>query len=569
MRSALGQAVFGLVVGVVFAQGLPAAQPGAPWWQNAVIYEIYPRSFADTNGDGVGDLNGIARRLDYLKDLGVDAIWITPFYPSPQIDFGYDIADYRAIDPQYGTMADFDRLVAEAGKRNIRVITDLVLNHTSERHPWFVESRSSRTNPKADWYMWRNGKPNNQPPNNWQSIFGHSAWQFDPKRGQFYYHAFYKEQPDLNWTNREVRNAMYDVMRFWLKRGAAGFRLDAVTSLYEDPKLRDEPVARPGRNDYGDPILTRQYTDNLPEIHGVFRELRRVTNEFPDRVLIGETYLPDIVELAKMYGAANDELHLAMDTQLAFVQGLSAERFRLKLKEAETGLHGKMPLLFLDNHDNPRSWTRFGNGKNDLAIAKLLATLLLAPRASVLLYYGEEIGMENNDPKRVEDVRDPIGKIGWPKQKGRDGERTPMQWDAGLNAGFSRAKTTWLPVTPSYKERNVAAETKDPNSLLNYYKALIRLRKENPALREGEFTMLAEANPNVLAWVRKTKDDQAVLVALNFAGTAQSVSFNLAPYGIRGRQAAALAGSFGKAGEIANLSKLVLPAYGAYAGQVR
>jgi alpha-glucosidase len=294
-----------------------------------------------------------------------------------------------------------------------------------------------------------------------------------------------------------------------------------------------------------------------------------VTNEFPDRVLIGETYLPDIVELAKMYGAANDELHLAMDTQLAFVQGLSAERFRLKLKEAETGLHGKTPLLFLDNHDNPRSWTRFGNGKNDLAIAKLLATLLLAPRASVLLYYGEEIGMENNDPKRVEDVRDPIGKIGWPKQKGRDGERTPMQWDAGLNAGFSRAKTTWLPVTPSYKERNVAAETKDPNSLLNYYKALIRLRKENPALREGEFTMLAEANPNVLAWVRKTKDDQAVLVALNFAGTAQSVSFNLAPYGIRGRQAAALAGSFGKAGEIANLSKLVLPAYGAYAGQVR
>ena len=546
-----------LLLGAVCAQSALGAEPGARFWQNAVIYEIYPRSFGDTNGDGIGDLNGITKHLDYLKGLGVDAIWITPFYPSPQVDFGYDISDYRAIDPQYGTMADFDRLVAEARKRNIRVVTDLVLNHTSDQHPWFVESRSSRTNPKAGWYVWHDGKANRQPPNNWQSIFGHSAWQFEPKRGQFYYHAFYKEQPDLNWTNRDVRNAMYDVARFWMKRGVAGFRLDAVTSLFEDPRLRDEPVARPGLNAYGEPILTREYTDNLPELHDVLRELRRVTNEFPGVVLIGETYVPSVEELAKMYGAKNDELHFPMDTQLGFVNQLSAEAFRRKLREAETRLNGNIPLFVFDNHDNPRSWSRYGDGKNDLAIAKLLATLLMTPRCAALMYYGQEIGMENNDPKRKEDVRDPIGKSGWPKEKGRDGERSPMQWDSGPNAGFSTAKTTWLPVAPGYMARNVAAEANDPDSLLNYYRTLTRLRKTDAALRDGDFALVNEADTNVLAFLRKAANGTAILVALNFTPASRTVSFNLEPQGVPGRQMTTVLSSFSKAGQSSSLRGLV------------
>lgn len=554
---------------LVFVLFSAAAESKEPWWQKAVIYEIYPRSFADTNGDGIGDLNGITRRLDYLRDLGVDAIWITPFYASPQIDFGYDISDYRGIDPHYGTMADFDRLLAEAKKRNIRVVTDMVLNHTSDQHPWFIESRSSRTNPKAGWYGWHDGKPNRQPPNNWQSIFGHSAWQFEPKRGQFYYHAFYKEQPDLNWTNRDVRSAMYDLMRFWMKRGVAGFRLDAVTSLFEDPKLRDEPIARPGLNAYGEPILTRQYTDNLPEVHVVLREVRRVSDEFPDGVLIGEAYLPNVTELAKMYGARKDELHLPMDPQLGFVNRLSADGFRQKLRDAETGLNGNVPLFVFDNHDNPRSWTRYGDGTNDLAIAKLLATLLLTPRCAALLYYGEEIGMENTDPQRKEDVRDPIGKSGWPKEKGRDGERTPMQWDAGPNAGFSTAKTTWLPVAPNYTVRNVAAETKDRDSLLNYYKALIRLRKTNAALRNGDFALVKEEDHNVLAFVRRTTDGRAVLVVLNFTPARQMVSFDLQNQGVAGKQAITVLSSFSAAGHADNLRAIAMPAYGAYVGQIQ
>ena len=546
-----------LLSGAACHRAPEAVKPAPQWWEQAVIYEIYPRSFGDTNGDGVGDLNGITAHLDYLQDLGVNAIWITPFYPSPQVDFGYDISDYSAIDPQYGTLADFDRLAEEAGKRNIRVIADLVLNHTSDRHAWFAESRSSRTNPKADWYVWRDGKPGSRAPNNWQSLFGHSAWQYDAGRGQYYYHEFYREQPDLNWRNRDVRNAMYDAARFWMKRGVAGFRLDAITSLFEDPQLRDEP-ALPGLNAYGEPILTRQFTDNLPEVHDVLRELRRVTNEFPGRVLIGETYLPSVQELAKMYGAKNDELQLPMNMQFGFGNRLSAADFRRRLQEAETGVGGNMPLLVFDNHDNPRSWNRYGDGKNDLAIAKLLATLLLTSRSTALLYYGQELGMENNDPRRREDVKDPIGRIGWPKEKGRDGERSPMQWDAGPNAGFSAAKATWLPIASGYAARSVAAESKDPDSLLSLYKALIRLRKENPALRTGGFELINDDDANVLSYLRGS-----VLVALNFSAVPQKKTYD--KYG----QATALVSSFAKAGQSVDLGGLVLPPYGAFVGKVK
>jgi alpha-glucosidase len=565
-RNAIPSAMLFALIALPLAQSAeppnpPPTQTGA-WWRNAVIYEIYPRSFADTNGDGIGDLNGITRHLDYLASLGVDAIWITPFYPSPQVDFGYDISDYRAIDPQYGTMADFDRLVAEARKRNIRIIADLVLNHTSDKHPWFLQSSSSRTNPRADWYMWQDGKGIGHPPNNWQSLFGHSAWQWDPKRKQFYYHEFYKEQPDLNWRNPDVRAAMYDVVRFWMKHGVAGFRLDAITCLFEDPQLRDEPV-RPGLNAFGDPIVSRQYTDNLPEVHDVLRELRRVTDESPDHLLIGETYVSSVQDLAKMYGAKNDELQLPMDTQLGFLNRISADDFRRLLRDAEAGLNGNTPLFVFDNHDNRRSWDRYADGSHDAVIARLIATLLLTSRSTALIYYGQELGMQNNDPQRKEDVRDPIGVTGWPKDKGRDGERTPMQWNDTTSAGFSTATSTWLPVAPGYKDINVAAERADPLSLLNLYKALIRLRKKNPALHDGDFELLNASDHNVLSYLRKPADGAPVLVALNCTPTVQVVSFD-----VPSKEAATLLSSFAKAGRPVDLKRFVLPPYGTWVGEL-
>jgi alpha-glucosidase len=536
------------------------------WWRHAVIYEIYPRSFADTNGDGIGDLNGITAHLDYLKDLGVDAIWITPFYPSPQVDFGYDISNYEAVDPQYGTMADFERLMAEATKRGIKVINDMVMNHTSDEHPWFKESKSSRKNGKADWYVWHNADAKGNPPNNWQSIFGHSAWQWSEKRKQFYYHAFYKEQPDLNLRNRAVREALYDTMRFWLDKGVAGFRLHAVPSLFEDPQLRDEPYLE-GIDAYGERNVARVYTDNLPEVHEVLRELRQVTNEYPGRVLIGETYLPNAMELAKMYGRNRDELHLPMDMQLGFINKLSVGDFRGKLFEAETQLNGNVPLFAFDNHDNIRSVDRYGDGEHNDAIQRLLATVLLTPRNAALLYYGEELGMVTNTPMRVEDVRDPIGRMGWPKEKGRDGERTPMQWNNDTNAGFGGAHKPWLPLGENYRTVNVSVESREPDSLLNYYKRLIKLRKENEQLREGDFVLTNERSDTVLSYIRLTRNGEAVVVALNFTGQPQTVSIDLTSRGVRGKHLKMLVASFSETAPM-DLGHMTLPAFGSYVGQV-
>lgn len=560
-----------LAVGLSVAVALSGASGDNDWWKHAVIYEIYPRSFGDTNGDGIGDLNGITEHLGYLKDLGIDAIWIAPFYPSPEVDFGYDISDYRGVDRQFGTMADFDRLMAEANKRNIRVITDMVLNHTSDKHPWFIESESSRTNPKADWYMWHDGKPNGKPPNNWQSDFGHSAWQYVASRRQYYYHEFYKEQPDLNWRNQDVRKAMYDVLRFWMDKGVAGFRLDAITSLFEDLALRDEPYKtglEGGLDDYGERKLEHIYTDNLPEVHDVIRELRKVTDQYPGRILIGETYLPNVGELAKMYGRNRDELQLPMDTQLGFTNHLSVPDFRSKLQDAETKINGNVPLFVFENHDNSRSINRYGDGRHDAVIARLLATILLTPRDAALIYYGEELGMVDNPPKRKEDVRDPKGITGWPKDKGRDGERTPMQWNAGVDAGFSNSKSTWLPVAPDYEKVNVATEITDPNSLLNYYRALIWQRKHNPQLRDGDFVLVDRNNNSVLSYLRKTSDGKAVLVTLNFTANRQSVGFDLQPQGVMGKHVKLVLASFPDASQSADLQHINLPAYGGYVGQI-
>ena len=514
---------------------------GHEWWNHAVFYEVYPRSFADSNNDGIGDLKGITSKLDYLKQLGVDAIWITPCFPSPQVDFGYDVSDYENIDPMYGTLADFDQLVAEGKKRGIRVILDFVPNHTSDRHKWFQESKSSRTAAKRDWYIWRDGKGPNEPPNNWTSTFGGSAWKFDPTTGQYYYHYFYAEQPDLNWRNPEVKQAMLDAMRFWYKRGVAGFRLDAVDSLFEDPDLKDNPVL-PGTDKFGMPNTKEIYNKKFPEVHDVMRDMRKVADEY-GAVLIGETWTGNVSELKAYYGEHNNELQMPMDLMLTEFKQLSAATFREHIGAVEGA--GGWPVFVITNHDIVRSYTRWGDGKHNDEIAKMMAAMYLTLRGSPIMYYGEEIGMENNDPKSKEDVKDPIGKRGWPLEKGRDGERTPMQWSDAKNAGFTGGKP-WLPIPPSYKTHNVASELKDENSILNFYRLLLALRHKEPALLDGDYLALNQDDPNVLTYVRRYKDE-AVLVVLNMSAAEQSVRLDLSPLGFSSPKLSVLATSFHKA----------------------
>src|ERR1700733_8045406 len=406
---------------------------GHPWWKHAVFYELYPRSFADSDNNGTGDLAGIASKLDYLKRLGVDAIWITPFYPSPQIDFGYDVSDFENIDPMYGSLADFDHLQAKAQQRGMRIILDFVINHTSEQHAWFADSRSSPASSHRDWYIWRNGRGAGQQPSNWRSDFGGPAWKFDAASGQYYYHNFAPEQPDLNWRNPAVEKAMFDVTRFWYKRGVSGFRLDAVDLLFEDPNLTDNPVFE-GANRLGDLNMEDKYNDKLPEVHTELKKLRKVADQ-SNAVLIGETYTSNRDELKEYYGNHNDEIQMPMDFMFCRVNRLSPAEFRTQIANAEST--GGWPVYVIGNHDMPRSYGRYGDGQHDDQIAKLMAGMYLTLRGTPIMYYGEELGMENNDPQRKEDVKDPIGIAGWPTEKGRDGERTPMQWNDSAYAGFS------------------------------------------------------------------------------------------------------------------------------------
>jgi alpha-glucosidase len=528
--------VLGLCLAQASAQTTPLDSEGHAWWQHAVFYEIYPRSFADSNNDGIGDLNGITAKLDYLKDLGVDAIWITPCYPSPQVDFGYDVADYENIDPMYGTLADFDHLAAEAKKRGIRIIMDFVMNHTSDQHPWFLDSRSSRTAAHRDWYIWRDGKGPGQPPNNWLSTFGGPAWQFDASTGQWYYHFFYPEQPDLNWRNPAVEKAMFDVTRWWYRRGVAGFRLDAVDTLFEDPGLHDNPVL-PGKNRYGDANTEPKYNTKLPELHDVLRKLRQVADE-SGAVLIGETWTKNVEELKQYYGAHRNELQMPMDFLFTKVDKLSPSEFRKQIAAVDAA---GWPVYLLSNHDIVRSYVRYGDGQHNDAIAKLMAALYLTLRGTPIMYYGEEIGMTNNDPQRREDVRDPIGRLGWPEEKGRDGERTPMQWNDSPNAGFSRT-SPWLPVPDTYKTHNVASEVREEDSILQFYRRLLALRHQDPVLREGEYVPLNERDPNLLSYLRRNKKE-AVLVVLNMSATQQMASFNLRPQNFTSNKGSLLLGA--------------------------
>jgi alpha-glucosidase len=514
----------------------PAPHAAAePWWQHAVIYEIYPRSFQDSNGDGVGDLNGIIQRLDYLESLGVDAIWLAPFFPSPQVDFGYDVSDYQGVDPQYGTLADFDRLLAEAHKRQIRVLLDLVLNHTSDQHPWYIEASRSRHSAAHDFYVWNSGRPDgsgkHRPPNNWVSVFGGSAWEYVPALDQYYYHRFYRQQPDLNWRNPRVEKAMLEVMRFWLDRGIDGFRLDAVGALYEDRQLRNAP-ALGGRNAQGDPRLSEVYTGNQPEVHALLRRLRAMLDHYPgERVLLGEVYAKNTAQLNAWYGGARrDELQLPMDMQFGFATPLDAREFRRRLSELAGQLQGGAePLLLFDNHDNPRSWDRFGDGTHNLEIAKVLGTLLLTSHGAALLYQGEEIGQSTWVPERVEDVRDPLGITGWPKEKGRDGARTPMQWDlSNAQAGFTSSTHPWLPVAANHDKVNVQVEQADDDSLLSWYRRLLALRRHDPALRSGRTVLLDPGNARVLSYVRVDPNGGGILVALNMSSQAQKLNLSSA-----------------------------------------
>jgi alpha-glucosidase len=528
------------------------------WWQHAVFYEIYPRSFADSNNDGIGDLKGITLKLDYLKDLGVDAIWITPCFPSPQVDFGYDVSDYEDIDPMYGTLADFDVLAAEAKKRGIHIILDLVVNHSSDQHKWFLDSKSSRTSAKRDWYIWRDGKDPGQPPNNWVSIFGGPAWKFDPATSQYYYHIFYAEQPDLNWRNPAVKDGMFDVTRWWYKRGVAGFRLDAVDTLFEDPNLKDNPILKPGTNAFGDPIEESRYNGKLPEVHDVLRGLRKVADE-NNAVLIGETWTADVAELNRYYGESNNELQLPMDFLFTTVNKLSPAEFRKQIAEVDAA--SGWPTFVISNHDIVRSYDRYGDGKHNDEIAKLMAALYLTLRGTPIMYYGEEIGMKTTPPTRKEDVKDPIGRTGWPKEKGRDGERTPMQWDGSENAGFSKG-TPWLPVSTTYKTHNVAEESKDPGSVLEFYKKVLRLRHTNRALLDGRYLAFNESDANVLSYLRLYKD-QGVVVALNMSAAPQKIRLDLQRNGFASAKSLVATGKSNVSG-----NEVTLGPFGVFIGEL-
>jgi alpha-glucosidase len=490
--------------------------PAARWYDHAVIYEIYPRSFQDTNGDGIGDLRGITQRLDYLQALGVDAIWITPFFPSPNADFGYDVSDYTGVASEYGTMADWDELVREARKRSIRVLVDFVVNHSSDRHPWFMESRSSRDNPKRDWYVWRNGGPGGQPPTHWTSIFGGYTWTLDAKTNQWYYHVFLPQQPDLNWANPGLRKAMFDAARFWLDHGASGFRLDATPYLFEDPAFPDDPHPPAP----GGPAALMPYNSGRPENHDVLRQLRSILDSYPeDRVLLGESSTLTIEDLAAVYGKNHDEIQLPMDFLFGNLNKLDAAVFKKQVDDAQLRLGGQTPVFFFSSHDHPRPWSVFGDGKNNDQIAKLTAALTLTLRGTALMYYGEELGMATLPQSELKTI--PIGPKR-PRADDRDGERTPMQWTSGPTASFTTG-TPWLPVEPGARTYNVSSEKQDPESIYSWYAALLKLR-QTPVFRGGAYLPLDSGLAQAFAFGRKMSDGSGALIVLNMSAKPQHVT---------------------------------------------
>ena len=501
------------------------------WWREAVVYQIYPRSFQDSNGDGIGDLQGILERLDYIKSLNVDAIWLSPIYPSPMYDFGYDVSDYTGIHPMFGTLADFDRLLEKAHGLGLRVLMDLVPNHTSSEHPWFVQSRSSRDNPKRDWYLWRDPAPGGGPPNNWLSVFGGSGWTLDEQTGQYYFHQFVRQQPDLNYRNPLVLEAMLDVMRFWLDRGVDGFRVDVIPRLLKDAQFRDEP---PNPDwDGVDPYysLLHIYTKNLPGVHDIIRRMRGVLDRYPNRVLIGETYLT-MQELVSYYGLGLDECHLPFNFHL-IKMNWDAQTVSNAIESYEALLpSGAWPNWVLGNHDVHRVASRVGQAQ-----ARVANMLLLTLRGTPTTYYGEEIGMEDvaipwkfvQDPPAIKQPE--LAHI-----LGRDPERTPMQWSRAANAGFAPEGTTpWLPVAPEYHERNVEQQERDRTSMLWLYRTLTTLRRAEPALHSGGYSAVPVDAADVLAYLRSAPAASQFLVVLNFGDRFHTLDLCRVGQGLKSR----------------------------------
>ena len=529
------------------------------WWQTAVFYQIYPRSFANSTGDGVGDLGGIIDKLDYLRDLGIDALWLSPLYPSPLYDCGYDVADYTGIAPEYGTMDDFRRFLEEAHDRDIRVILDLVLNHTSHEHPWFRASRVSRDHPKRDWYVWHDPAPDGGPPNNWSASFGGPAWEYDALTGQYYYHFFLKEQPDLNWRNPEVKRAVFDEVRTWLDIGVDGFRLDAIDTIFEHPDMPDheadytqdeliQAFKEAGFN-RANPELMKQwqkmfeYQVRQPGIHQLFKDLRALIDEYDDRMLVGETSDP------AYYGEGDDELHLAFNFPLMRTDRLTPEWIRQNQQMRLTALpEGAWPCNTLGNHDVSRVYSHFSDGEHDDELARLSLALMLTLRGTPFLYNGEEIGMTDYLLEDITDFQDLVGMwfyhllrdvAGLPaeqavlaaNQRGRDKCRTPVQWANAPHGGFCPPDVEpWLPVNPNYaKGINVADQVDDPDSMLNFYRTMLAARKDTPALILGDYKALHEDAEDYLAFLRTT-EDQTCLVVLNYSDEAHTLSFDLDAY---------------------------------------
>ncbi len=478
------------------------------WWQSGVIYQIYPRSFQDSDGDGVGDLNGISRRLSYCESLGVDTVWLSPIYPSPMADFGYDVRDYTNVDPLFGSLADFDSLLSQIKRRGLRLILDFVPNHTSDEHPWFQASRSSRANPRRDWYLWRDAAPGGGPPNNWLSHFGGSAWTRDDATGQYYYHSFLSKQPDLNWRHPDVVAAMHEVMRFWLRRGVDGFRIDVLWLLLKDAQWRDNPP-NPGYRT-GMPAFESQlpvYTSDQPDTQHVIEGLRRVSDEFDERVLIGEIYLP-VERLVNYYGAGLRGVQLPFNFQLLLTDW-NAPAIAAVIERYEALLPaGAWPNWVLGNHDRPRLAARIGTAQSRVA-----AMLLLTLRGTPTLYYGDELGMTNGmiPPDRI---RDPLEKNVPGAGLGRDPCRTPMQWDASSKAGFTDGEP-WLPLGANLATVNVARQSDQESSLLSLYRHLIDLRRTHRALAAGTYAPLV-ATRSVLAFIRCSEEER-ILVVLNLS----------------------------------------------------
>ena len=533
------------------------------WWQAAVFYQIYPRSFADGNGDGIGDFIGMTEKLDYLADLGIDAIWLSPHFPSPQYDVGYDISDYTDVAPEYGTLEDFKGFLDEAHSRGIRVILDLVLNHTSHLHQWFLDSRSSRDDPKRDWYVWRDPAADGGPPNNWLSPFGGSAWELDPATNQYYYHFFLKEQPDLNWRNPEVKNAMWDAVRFWLDMGVDGFRLDAIGTMYEHPEMPSHrsplseeemrQIFKRGFPDGTDKQLVElwrvvyEYQVEQEGVHELMQELRSVIDEYPDRVLVGEN------DNVAYHGDGDNELHMVFNFPLMRTNRLTPAWIRANQEVRHATLPpGAWPCNTLNNHDATRVFTRFRDGQNDDAIGRAALALMLTLRGTPFLYNGEEIGMSDYRLTDIDLLRDPpavwfynavIADGTSPEEAlvlaadaSRDRCRTPMQWSTAVNAGFSpEGVTTWLPLNPNHAQGiNVADQQNDPDSMLNFYKRLLHVRKQSPALIDGDYTPLQETSNDYFAFLRKSQETgQTCLVVLNLSQKADTLNLALPSQNVR------------------------------------